>query len=475
MLFNSLHFVVFFILFVVFFYALPHKYRMALLLISNYYFYMCWKVSYVLLLIVTTLVDYACARAMDNYTDDRIRRRFVYISLLQNLGVLFLFKYFNFFMGTARAVLEVTNIPIDLPHLRVILPVAISFYTFQSIAYVLDVYWRKVPAQRKLGYFMLYTSFFPQLVAGPIERAHRFMPQFFKNHTFDAVRVASGLRLMLWGFFKKLVVADRLCIYVDSVYNNPGMHNGTTLLVATLFFSFQIYCDFSGYTDIAIGAARILDFDLIRNFERPYFSRSIPEFWRRWHISLSTWFRDYVYIPLGGNRVSVPRAYLNLFIVFLVSGLWHGANWTFIIWGGLHGLYAVASKFTKDVRDKIAQWLRVPGLVRHGWAILFTFALASFSWIFFRANDLQSAMLIVTRIFSGDFGPLFIPAADQFVYGLAAIFMLLAVDIFHENRSIAAWLDSKPLPLRWAAYASVVVVILLMGIFNGSQFIYFQF
>jgi len=475
MLFNSLQFVGFFLIFCLLYFSLPYRYRLVLLLMANYFFYMCWKFKYVFLLLATTLVDYFCARQMNRYQDDRIRRRFVWVSLAQNLGVLFTFKYFNFFIGTAHQVMTALSIPIELPHLQLILPVAISFFTFQSVAYVLDVYWRKVPAQTNVFYFLLYTSFFPQLVSGPIERPKHFMPQFYVDHQFDGPRVASGLRLMLWGFFKKIVVADRLAVYVNTVYNNADLHSGATLLVATYFFAFQIYCDFSGYTDIAIGSARVLGFDLLRNFQRPYFSRSIPEFWRRWHISLSTWFRDYVYIPLGGNRVTAGRAYANLAIVFLVSGLWHGANWTFVIWGGLHGFYMVVSRMTKGLRDRLTAFLHVPPVMRSAAAMLITFNLANIAWVYFLARDMSTANFIVKKIFSADYRRLFVPAMDQFVYGLAAIGLLLIVDGLQERRSVAAWLDKRPMALRWAVYLTISVLILLMGVFNGGQFIYFQF
>jgi alginate O-acetyltransferase complex protein AlgI len=475
MLFNTMSFGYFFVLVAAVFFALPQRHRWAFLLICNFYYYFCFKAEYLILLIIAIVVSYWSARMMDRHEENRERRPWLIFSLVINFGILFTFKYFNFFSRSILDLSQALHWSLEMPLLKLVLPVGISFYTFTASSYVIDVYRRKLPAERHIGLYAAYVSFFPNLVAGPIERAPNLLAQFRRTNEFDGSRIASGLRLMLWGFFKKLVVADRLAIYVNAVFNNPDPHSGATLLLASFFFTFQIYCDFSGYTDIAIGAARVLGFDLMRNFQRPYFSRSIPEFWRRWHISLSSWFRDYLYIPLGGSRVAVPRAYLNLFIVFFVSGMWHGANWTFLIWGGLHGLYAVSSKFTQSRRDRLAAVLRIPVKVRAAFAIFFTFMLANFAWIFFRAKDLATATKIVSKIFTADYSRLFIPAPDQFVYSLAAVAMLLAVDVFQEHRSLARFLDARPLALRWAAYATVAVIILLMGIFNGSQFIYAQF
>lgn len=476
MLFNTLHFGYFFILVAALFFALPRRQRWIFLLLCNFFYYFCFKAEYLILLIIAIGVSWWSALRIEEHGErEGGRRAWLVFSLVVNIGILLTFKYFNFFSRTIMDVSAALGGPLQVPLLKWVLPVGISFYTFSASSYVIDVFRRKLPAERHLGLYAAYVSFFPNIVSGPIERAPNLLPQFRKPLEFDGARVASGLRLMLWGFFKKLVVADRLAIYVNAVFNNPDPHSGATNLVASLFFTFQIYCDFSGYTDIAIGVARTLGFDLKKNFDRPYFSRSIPEFWRRWHISLSSWFRDYLYIPLGGSRVSVPRAYLNLFIVFFVSGMWHGANWTFLIWGGLHGLYAVSSKFTQGRRDRLAAALRIPAGLRRAFAVFFTFMLANFAWIYFRAADLATANLMVARILSADYGRLFIPAPDQFVYSLAAIAMLLAVDLLQEGRSLAHWLDARPLPLRWAIYLTVLVIILLIGIFNGSQFIYAQF
>jgi alginate O-acetyltransferase complex protein AlgI len=366
-LFNSIEFLLFFPVVVAIYFATPQRYRWALLLAASYYFYASWKPEYLLLIIASTLVDYGCGLRMGSIAGKARRKKWLLVSLTSNLGLLFAFKYFNFFNESARAVFDRFNIFYDVPAFDLLLPVGISFYTFQTLSYSIDVYRGRQRPERHLGIFALYVSFFPQLVAGPIERSTHLLPQFFQPHRFEYDRVTSGLRLVLWGFFKKVVVADRLALYVNAVYNDPSAHTGPTILLATYFFAFQIYCDFSGYSDIAIGTARVMGYDLMQNFRRPYFARSISEFWSRWHISLSTWFRDYLYIPLGGNRVPRWRWYVNLFAVFLISGLWHGANWTFVVWGALHGTYLIVGLVTSDARERFWQRLeelaaRLPAL-----------------------------------------------------------------------------------------------------------------
>jgi len=475
MLFNSLQFAIFFIVVVSIYFSIPHRYRWILLLIASYYFYMCWNAKYIILIAFSTLVDYFAGLQMNRISEKRKRTKYLVMSLVTNLGLLFTFKYFNFFSRSVSEFFQAISIPVQPPLLHVLLPVGISFYTFQTLSYTIDVYRGKIPHEKHLGIFALYVSFFPQLVAGPIERASNLLPQFYKKMTFDDERIASGLRLMLWGFFKKIVVADRLSLYVDSVYGNISFHSGLTLLVATYLFAFQIYCDFSGYSDIAIGAARVLGFDLMKNFDRPYFSLTIPEFWRRWHISLSTWFKDYLYIPLGGNRVPVARMYMNLAIVFVVSGMWHGANWTFIFWGALHGLYIVSSRLSLGFRDRLVERFRVNKKLVTFSRMFITFQLVCFAWIYFRAGSLAHANLVVSKIFSLHWGRLYIPAMDQFVYSLFAVALLLAGDILLERFNFGAAILKQPVYVRWAAYASLAIVILLIGVFNGSQFIYFQF
>jgi alginate O-acetyltransferase complex protein AlgI len=475
MLFNSLQFAFFFIIIVTLYFSIPHKYRWVLLLAGSYYFYMCWNWRYIALIIISTLIDYFAGLRMAALTERRQRLKYLLLSLFTNLGLLFTFKYFNLFSDSLNSTFSILGLSLNIPYIHVLLPVGISFYTFQTLSYSIDVYCGKLKAERHLGVFALYVSFFPQLVAGPIERASRLLPQFYRQNNFDEARVVSGLRLMLWGLFKKIVVANRVAIYVDAIYNNSELHSGLTLLIATYLFAFQIYCDFSGYSDIAIGAARVLGYDLMKNFNRPYFAKTINEFWSRWHISLSTWFRDYVYVPLGGNRRGVPRMFINLFIVFLVSGMWHGANWTFLVWGALHGIYAALSKITLPIRDRIVDYLRLPASLVSTVRMFITFQLVCFGWIYFRASSIEQANSIVMKIFTLPWDGFFITALDQFSYGVSAIVLLIIVDAAQEWFNVLKVFTLRPRFVRWISYVIIIVIMVLIGVFDESQFIYFQF
>ena len=442
---------------------------------------MSWKAEYIILIIISTLIDYIVGIQIYNSKSKKIKDIFLGLSLFSNLGILFAFKYFNFFSDSVREILQQFSIQLNPITLKVLLPIGISFYTFQTLSYTIDIYRGKIKPQRHLGIFAVYVSFFPQLVAGPIERAKNLLPQFFEKHSFDYKRVTDGLKLMLWGFFKKVVIADKLAIIVNTVFNNVYDHSGMSFIIATVFFAFQIYCDFSGYSDIAIGSAQIMGFKLMDNFKRPYFSRSIMEFWRRWHISLSSWFKDYLYIPLGGNRVSIPKWYANLFIVFLVSGLWHGANWTFVIWGALHGFYLIIEIITKSLKDKLlnlTNLIKFPKITRL-LEIGFTFILVNIGWIFFRANNVTEAFYVLTHLFSDlSFN---IPGLKMglgyfnLAYCLAIIGFMEFVHLIQEHRSIRQFLDNKPLLLRWGIYITLILLIVLFGVFDNTQFIYFQF
>ncbi|MBW8049758.1 MAG: MBOAT family protein [Cytophagales bacterium] len=484
MLFNSLQFLIFLPAVIIIYFSIPYKWRWLLLLIASYYFYMCWKVEYIILIIISTLIDFYAGIQMGKIKEKHKRRKYLYVSLLTNLGLLFGFKYFNFFSENVQQVFDYFNIFYNVPLFNVLLPVGISFYTFQTLSYTIDIYNGKAEPQTNLGIFALYVSFFPQLVAGPIERSQRLLPQFFQKFDFDYDRVKSGLLLMLWGFFKKLVIADSIARFVDTVYNNPEASDGITTLLATYFFGFQIYCDFSGYSDIAIGAALIMGYKLMENFRRPYFSQSIGEFWKRWHISLSTWFRDYFYIQLGGNRVVKWRWYYNLIVVFLVSGLWHGANWTFLIWGGLHGFYLVFSLMTLKVRNTFTSFIgldRIPALNRLI-SIFITFNLVMFAWIFFRSNSLSDALIIISNIAQTKISfSLFNQAMLSFgrldfLISIAAILLMEVIHIVQENKpNIRLRLSNKPVLLRWGIYTFLVMTIILFGKFGKQAFIYFQF
>jgi len=417
------------------------------------------------------------------------RRKYLILSLLLNLGLLFSFKYFNFFNDSLRIILTRYNIFYNIPNLKVLLPIGISFYTFQTLSYTIDVYRGKRDPERHLGIFALYVAFFPQLVAGPIERSTRLLPQFRKQHTFDYKRVTNGLKLMAWGYFQKVVIADNLAVGVDNIYNNPHGYSGLVLIVATVFFAFQIYCDFSGYTDIARGAAQIMGYDLMLNFRRPYFAKSIRDFWQRWHISLTSWFRDYFYIPLGGNRVVKWRWYYNIFIVFLVSGLWHGANWTFIIWGALHGFYLLFSIWTKDIRERLAGFTRIREFPtpRKYLRALVTFCLVLFAWVFFRANSVSDALYIVTNVHTG-WGDLSMVSAIknslralgltklELFIAVISIAILVVIHLIQRKGSLREMIAVRPAWFRWLAYYALLLSIVFFGAFNRSvPFVYFQF
>ena len=477
MLFNSFEFAIFFPIVTILFFLTPHKLRWLLLLLSSCVFYMYFKPEYILILALIIVIDYVVAIKIEAQTSIKKKNFWLILSLVANIGVLAVFKYYNFINNNITALLHGFNWTNPIPYLSILLPVGLSFHTFQAMSYTIEVYRGNQPAERNFGIYSLYVMFYPQLVAGPIERPQNLLHQFYEKHSFDYQRVSDGLKMMIWGLFKKLVIADRLAIYVNSVYGHPDQHTGLSLLMATVFFSFQIYCDFSAYSEIAIGAAKVMGFKLMTNFNRPYFSKSIAEFWKRWHISLSTWFKDYLYISLGGNKVSIPRWYFNLFFVFLVSGLWHGANWTFIIWGALNGFYLVAALLTKPVTDKIvkATGLSKAARLNTFFQILITFLLASFAWIFFRANTVSDAFLIVKKIATFK-GPLFYENLSIFIYCLFGILFLLSAEFKKEYYPDSfSLLNNQNRLVRHLAYATLILLILVIGVFDGGQFIYFQF
>jgi alginate O-acetyltransferase complex protein AlgI len=475
MLFNSFHFVLFFIIITTLYFVIPQKFRWPLLLASSCYFYMVFIPIYILILGFTIVVDYFVGIYLED-TKGKRKRIFLVASLFANIGVLAIFKYYNFINDTLTTFLTSLGYNYHLPHLGIILPIGLSFHTFQAMSYTIEVYRGNQKAERNFGIYALYVMFYPQLVAGPIERPQNLLHQFREKHFFEYNRIADGLKQMLWGFFMKLVIADRLAVYVNAVYNHPYQHGGKTLALATIFFAFQIYCDFAGYSNIAIGAAKVLGFKLMTNFNRPYFSRTISEFWKRWHISLSTWFRDYFYIPIGGSRVKIPRWYMNLFLVFLISGLWHGANWTFIIWGALNGFYLVFAIVTEKIRARMQKFFhldRVP-FISKLIQISITFLLVCFAWIFFRAGTMKEAFYIVLSILRFK-GALFFDFTT-FTYGILGITFLLFIEYYSERKRMGN------LPFRtnhWfkehLAYAGLALAILMFGVFDGGQFIYFQF
>ena len=489
MLFNSLQFLIFFPLVTALYFLLPARWRWALLLAASCVFYMAFVPVYILILAFTILVDYAAGIWIGQAEGPR-RKWLLIASLVANIGVLAFFKYFNFLHGNLEALAGFLHWNYPIEALAIILPIGLSFHVFQSMSYTIEVYRGNQTPERHLGYYALYVMFYPQLVAGPIERPQNLLHQFRQDHRFDERRVTDGLKLMFWGFFLKVLVADRLAQIVNPVYANPELFTGLPLILATLGFTFQIFGDFAGYSSIAIGAAWVMGIRLMRNFDRPYHSASIREFWSRWHISLSTWFRDYLYIPLGGNRVPKWRWSLNLLIVFMVSGLWHGANWTFVVWGALHGFFLVFAIWTGGAREKVAAAIglnRVPAL-KHGLAVAGTFLLVSFAWIFFRAQSLADAWYIVTHLHVGlgeqlsSVGRLAetLLAAQMtpstLALALAGVAVMEAIHLFQARGvGVREALLRRPLWLRWAAYQAAILVVILFGVYENQAFIYFQF
>ncbi|WP_283684038.1 MBOAT family O-acyltransferase [Parablautia sp. Marseille-Q6255] len=497
MLFNSLEFLVFFPVVCLCYYVIPHRVRYLFLLACSYFFYMCWNPEYALLMLTSTAITYASGLLIDSaekLPDEKKRicrkKWYVALSFISNLAILFFFKYFDFAAATAVRLLGIVGLEVQPPVFDVILPVGISFYTFQALSYTVDVYRRDIYAERNFCKYALFVSFFPQLVAGPIERSKNLLVQINERHRFEFERVRDGLLLMLYGFFQKVVLAEYLAIAVNGVYNTYTERTGFQLLVATVLFAFQIYCDFGSYSNIAIGAAKVMGFRLMENFNTPYFAVSVADFWRRWHISLSTWFRDYLYIPLGGNRKGRVRKWFNLMVVFLVSGLWHGANWHFVIWGGLNGAYQVIGEWLRPLRERIMRLCRVD---RHAAShrvlqMLITFVLVDISWVFFRASFAQGVE-ILKRIAGLGSLPWFTWGDNLAVMGLTPqtrnlLVLSLAVLIFadickYRGIRVIEWLTHQGVWLRWLVYFAGIFGVLVFGVYgpgyNATQFIYFQF
>lgn len=486
MLFNSLHFAVFFPVVTILYFLLPHKHRWWLLLGASAYFYMAFVPVYILILGVTIVVDYFAGILIEEAHAPQKKKLYLALSLIANIGFLAFFKYFNFLNSNISALAEFVGWNYPIENLRIILPIGLSFHTFQAMSYTIEVFRGHQRTERHFGIYALYVLFYPQLVAGPIERPQNMLHQFHKEHTFDYQRVADGLKLMVWGLFKKVVIADRLVAFINPYYANPYDASGPQLALATACFAIQIFCDFSGYSDIALGAAQVMGFKLMVNFRRPYLALSISEFWKRWHVSLSTWFRDYLYIPLGGNRVSSWRWQLNLLIVFLVSGLWHGANWTFVIWGALHGLYLILEIHANNLWGAMPRGVRawLPAWLKHFFQRIIVLVLVGFAWIFFRATSLESAFYIAASVFSGwsDRSELMalydsVRSNYAFLVTLSAMAVMSLVHFIQEQRPVRPLIAKLPRPARLILYAGFVVFILVFGeIYSkATDFIYFQF
>ena len=483
MTFNSWEFLIFYPVVALLYFLLPKKLRNPMLLIASYYFYMCYQAELVFLIFTTTLVSYLAARGIAKSESVRVRRFLLALTLVVCLGVLFFYKYFNFLSDSAVGIINALGGEVGSFELRLMLPVGISFYTFQTLSYVIDVYRGDIPPERDFLFYALFVSFFPQLVAGPIERPTNLMPQLRCEHKFNKSDFEKGVKHMLVGFFKKVCVADIVAPTVNAVYNSPNTATAPALIIATLLFALQIYCDFSGYTDIAIGASRIMGIRLMKNFDHPYSASSIKEFWSRWHISLSGWFKDYLYIPLGGSRVGKLRRLFNISVVFILSGLWHGASWTFVVWGALHAVYRVVGELTKSGRDRLITRL---GYTKDSPTVLtvrrvITFALVSFAWIFFRANSISDALMLLSKLFTGweisSLVNLLGLSLVSVTTVLSALLILLVADriLTYEDGDKASELLCKKHSYVYFVWAILLCFALLLSKDSVSTFIYFQF
>lgn len=496
MLFNSIEFLLFFPAVVLVYFLIPGKVRMYWLLVTSYVFYMGWNPTYALLLLFSTFITFVSGLLIGfsrkRAPEEKKKKAglvWVVLSLTINLGILFFYKYFDFTVENLNSVLGLLGMEAVRPAFDVLLPVGISFYIFQALSYTMDAYRGDVRIEKNFFKYATFVSFFPQLVAGPIERSTNLLEQFDKPHSFNMDNVRDGLMMMVWGFFQKIVIADRAAILVNQVYNYPTYYGGIEVLVATVLFAVQIYGDFAGYSNIAIGAAQVMGFKLMDNFHRPYLAYSVADFWRRWHISLSTWFKDYLYIPLGGNRKGTARKYINLMIVFLVSGLWHGAAWTFIIWGGLNGLYQVLGAMTKPWRQKALKRLnvRTESISHRILQSIITFVLIDLSWVFFRANSISDAFLILRNMGKFDLtvltnGQLFNMGLDatEWMILMVSIAILFTVSMMQEHgMKIRKKLAEQETWLRWMLTIGATMAVLIFGIygpgFDAAAFIYFQF
>ncbi len=476
MLFNSLHFLLFFLFTTLAYFSLPLKGRWVLLLVASCYFYMAFIPVYLLILGIVILVDYTAGIYIEK-SQGGYRRLLLIISLVANIGILSFFKYYDFFNSQITALLANIGLANPAPMLGdllpgIVLPIGLSFHTFQSISYTIEVYRGKQPAEQNLGIYSLYVLFYPQLVAGPIERPQAMLHQFRKFHPFDWTRVRYGLLMMGGGFIKKVVIADRMALVVDPAYSHVATASGSTLLLATLFYSIQIYCDFSGYTDIAIGAGNVLGIRMMKNFDTPYLATSIADFWRRWHISLSTWFRDYVYIPLGGNRRSTARTYANTLAVFGLSGLWHGADWKFIIWGLLHGFYLIVGQAWPSQKEPdVSRKLQLNSFFGRRMNQLLTFSLVTLTWVFFRAESTGDALLVLSKIIhldKIDISQLPIQPMEL------TLCIILIISLLAESRWLL-FIRKASNQTFWLTVPIVIAVCYFLGVFTANQFIYFQF
>lgn len=485
MIFNSYNYLLFLPAVFLIYYFSPKRLRWVVLLVASYYFYMSWNARYATLMLLSTVVTYVFPLLSWKTQSQKHKKLLLGSNILFNLSILFVFKYLNFaskLISDIASLFIFNVIPIKF---NLILPIGISFYTFQALSYSIDVHTGKTEPVKHFGKYVLFVSFFPTLLAGPIQRITGLFPQIEESRRPDIGNIKYGLSLILWGLFKKMVIADRLSVFVNTVYNKPADYNGMEILIATVFFTFQIYCDFSGYSDMAIGSAQILGFNLLRNFNRPYLARSVTEFWKRWHISLTSWFRDYLYIPLGGNR---RHHLLNILIVFGVSGLWHGASMTFIIWGLLNGIYQIGEKLTKPYFQKAVRVLNIDTetVTYKTLKTFITSVLVGFSWIFFRANNFNDLGIILGKLFSFNyfnmayFGRIYELGLNQgnVILAVICVIFLLAAELTEEKQSVYNRLQKEPFLTKTLIYICFLLVVMVFGIYGdnqAAQFIYFQF
>lgn len=493
MLFNSASFLIFFPIVVLLYYVFPHKVRYILVLLASFYFYMSWEPAYGILLASVILLSWIIAVLIEKCKSGiRTKKRMVALFTVICMGLLLYFKYSNFAIDNLNKLLQLIRISKSINHFSIILPIGISFYSFQALAYVIDVSRGKVKAEKNLLLYAAFISFFPQLVAGPIERADHFLNQFKQEHHFDYEKVKHYLLVMLWGFFMKIVVADRIAIYVDTVYGNYEQYGGWLLILASVLFAFQIYCDFAGYSTIAIGAAGVMGFELMENFKSPYCAAGIRDFWARWHISLTGWFRDYVYIPLGGNRKGKFRKMLNTLIVFMLSGLWHGANWSYVVWGGLNGCFIILedciSGYTNGLKNALFEKSKICKVIRRIGLSLLTFFAVDITWVFFRAPGTKEAVQIFKNMFpANNFSAFFdntvhfyIMEKHVFVAMLISLIVIFVIDFLHyRNIFLINRIKKLPTAIQWFIYIVSILTVLIFGVwgpdFDASAFIYFQF
>ncbi len=490
MLFNSFQFLLFFPIVTILYFVIDHKYRWVLLLVASCIFYMAFIPVYIFILFITIIIDYWAGILIEDSKIAKKTKRYLVVSILSTCLVLFIFKYFNFFNANFSLLAKQFHWNYPIGMLNIILPIGLSFHTFQSLSYVIEVYRGKQKAERHFGIYALYVMFYPQLVAGPIERPQNLLHQFYEKHQFEYQRVTDGLKLMAWGLFKKAVIADRIAIYVNTVYGHPSQYLGVPLILATVFFAIQVYCDFSGYSDMAIGAAKVMGFNLMKNFDNPYFSSSVTEYWKRWHISLSTWLRDYIFMPLAikYRDWGVFGGIIALFITFFISGLWHGASWTFIVWGLLHGMAMSFELITEKTRKKMMKASAIYKYIR----VVMTFAFICFTFIFFRAASIQNAVFIVSHLFDGTtqyfqqmiVGDLFninqnvfLPIGGKFemIIAIFSLTILIVVQSIQTRGSILMFVNQKPIAFRWGLYLSMTLFIIFFRADAATSFIYFQF